>query len=128
MVGFERACALLETALAGDTRREIIERLAQSPQLGPNLLRLRDSMQSHVWKAEGRTIDLQRFVPAYDAATRKEGLHAMHDWDGVADHVNSDMIAVDVLNYIADLRGDNPSQPIVLAIVLDYYFMYILAL
>jgi hypothetical protein len=128
MVSFDRACAILESALEGTTRRDILERLSQSPQLGPNLLRLRDSMQSHVWRAGGRTIDLQRVVPAYDTLTRKEGLHAMHDWDGVADHVNPDMIAVDVLNYVAELRGDQPSQPIVLSILLDYYFMYVLAL
>ena len=105
MVSFERAAALVRTALDGATRRDILEKLTQSPDLGPNLLRLRDSMQSHVWRAGSRTIDLQRFVPAYDGATRKEGLHAMHDWDGIADHVNPDMIAVDVLNYIVSLRG-----------------------
>jgi hypothetical protein len=128
MVSFDRACAILQTALEGSARQDIIDRIAQSPQLRPNLLRLRESMQSHVWKAGTRTIDLQRFVPAYDAVTRKEGLHAMHDWDGIADHVNPDMIAIDVLNYIADIRGEEPSQPLILAILLDYYFMYLLAL
>lgn len=128
MLSFDRACAIIQTALEGTTRQEIVERLSQSSRLGPNLLRLRESMQSHVWRAHSRTIDLQRFVPAYDAATRKEGLHAMHDWDGVADRVNSDMISVDVLNYVAELRGEEPTQPIVLAILVDYYFMYVLAL
>src|SRR4030095_11759406 len=41
---------------------------------------------------------------------------------------NPDMISVDVLNYIADNRGDEPTEPIVLAILLDYYFLYLLAL
>jgi hypothetical protein len=89
---------------------------------------MRESMQSHQWKAANQTIDLQKFVPAYDAVTRQEGLHAMHDWDGVADHVNPDMIAIDVLNYILELRGDEPSNPLILAILLDYYFIYALAL
>jgi len=128
MVSFDRACAILQTALEGTTRQDILDRITQSPELGPNLLRLRDSMRSHVWRAATRTIDLQRFVPSYDAATRKEGLHAMHDWDGIADHVNPDMIAIDVLNYVADLRGEGESQPVILAILLDYYFMYLLAL
>jgi hypothetical protein len=128
MMSFDRACASLHTALSGPARQEILGKVSQSPTLGPNLRRLRDGMQSHLWKTGTRTIDLQRFVPAYDAVTRKEGLHAMHDWDGVADHVNSDMIAVDVLNYILEIRGDDPSEPVVLAILLDYYFMYVLAL
>ena len=34
----------------------------------------------------------------------------MHDWDGIADHVNPDMIAIDVLHYIADIRGAEPSS------------------
>jgi hypothetical protein len=128
MMSFERACAVLRTALEGTTRHDILARLSPSTELGPNLLRLRDSMQSHLWRTGARTIDLQRFVPAYDAATRKEGLHAMHDWDGVADHVNPDMISIDVLDYIVEIRGHEPSDPIVLAILLDYYFMYVLAL
>jgi hypothetical protein len=128
MVSFERACALLQSALEGGARRDILARISSSNQLGPNLMRLRESMKSHVWKPGSQTIDLQKFVPAYDAATRKEGLHAMHDWDGVADHVNPEMIAIDVLDYVADLRGDEPSHAVVLAILLDYYFMYLLAL
>jgi hypothetical protein len=33
-----------------------------------------------------------------------------------------------VLNYIAEIRGSEPSNPVVLSILLDYYFMYLLAL
>lgn len=128
MTTFQRACHLTEQALAGDTRQQILHDVSQSPRLGPNLLRLRERMQSHVWRAGGTTIDLRRMVQEYDARTRGEGLHAMHDWDGVADHVNPDMIAIDVLDYIVDNRGQEPHNPIVLAILLDYYFMYLLAL
>jgi hypothetical protein len=128
MLSFERACSLVEQALTGNTRQQILSHLSTSPDLGKNLLRLRDSMQSHLWRSGERSLDLRRFVQEYDGKTRREGLHAMHDWDGVADHVNPDMIAVDVLNYIAENRGSDPSNPVVLAILLDYYFMYLLAL
>jgi hypothetical protein len=128
MPTFDRACSLIEHALSGGTRKQILANLSRSPDLGHNLLRLRDSMQSHVWRAEGRTIDLRKTVQDYDTRTRREGLHAMHDWDGIADHVNPDMIAIDVLNYIVENRGDGAHDPIVAAILLDYYFMYLLAL
>jgi hypothetical protein len=128
MTTFQRACNLIEQALAGGTRQQILNDVSQSPLLGPNLLRLRERMQSHAWRAGGTSIDLRKTVQQYDTRTRAEGLHAMHDWDGIADHVNPDMIAIDVLNYIADNRGDEPHQPLVLAILLDYYFMYLLAL
>jgi hypothetical protein len=127
-VPFDRACALIEQALGGDTRKRILEEASRSPDLGNNLLRLRESMQSHVWRTGGSTIDLRKTVQDYDARTRREGLHAMHDWDGIADHVNPDMITIDVLNYIVENCGDGPHDPAVAAILLDYYFMYLLAL
>src|SRR5919108_188618 len=128
MTSFDRACSLIEQALAGDTRKQILAGPSRAPYLGTNLFRLRESMQSHVWRTGNSTIDLRKTVQDYDARTRREGLHAMHDWDGIADHVNPDMIAVDVLNYILDIRGDEASDATVLAILLDYYFMYLLAL
>jgi hypothetical protein len=128
MVGFDHACGLIERALAGDTRRHILADLSRFPDLGKNLLRLRDSMRSHIWRAGGSTIDLRKTVQDFDARTRGEGLHAMHDWDGIADHVNADMIAIDVLNYMIENRGEGEHDPIVLAILVDYYFMYLLAL
>lgn len=128
MASFDHACGLIERALAGETRKQMLADLSRSPDLGKNLLRLRDSMRSHIWRAGGTSIDLRKTVQDFDARTRGEGLHAMHDWDGIADHVNADMIAIDVLNYIIENRGDGEHDPIVLAILVDYYFMYLLAL
>jgi hypothetical protein len=125
---FSHACSLLESVLAGPTRREILESVSVAPDLGGNLLRLRDGMATHVWRAGNRTFNLHNVVSALDTRTRREGLHAMHDWDGIADDVNPDMIAIDVLNYIADIRGNESSNRVVLSILLDYYFMYLLAL
>ena len=126
--GFSRACSLIGAALAGTARQEILADLSVGSDLRTNLLRLRDRMRSHVWRTGTAVIDLQKIVSSYDAKTRREGLHAMHDWDGIADHVNPDMIAIDVLDYIADIRGAEPPNLPVLAILLDYYFMYLLAL
>jgi hypothetical protein len=125
-VSFSRACEMIETILAGSGRQDILAAITTSAELGKNLLRLRDGMQRHLWRARTQTFDL-RFISAMDARTRREGLHAMHDWDGIADHVNADMISVDVLNYLIEIRGSEPSDPVVLAILLDYYFMYLLA-
>jgi hypothetical protein len=125
---FSHACSLVQTVLAGTVRQEILAGVTTSSDLGRDLLRLRESMATHVWRTGTRTINLHNAITALDTATRREGLHAMHDWDGIADHVNPDMIAIDVLNYIADIRGGEPSNPAVLSILLDYYFMYVLAL
>ena len=52
----------------------------------------------------------------------------LHDWDGKADHVNDDIIPVDVLDYLTTQRGGEPPDAAALAILLDYYFFHLLAL
>ena len=52
----------------------------------------------------------------------------MNDWDGLADHVNEEIIPVDVLDYLIEKRGADPVDLRVLHILLDYYFIHVLAL
>ena len=67
-------------------------------------------------------------MTTFDGRTRAEGFHILHDWDGVAQHTSPDIIPVDVLHFIAQQRGTEASSEIELAILLDYYFMHLLAL
>ena len=85
-------------------------------------------MRSHVWKAGAGDINLARIAVRYDRQTRQDGFHALHDWDGIADSVNEDIIPVDVLNYLIDKRGAEPIDRTVVAILLDYYFLHLLSL
>jgi hypothetical protein len=125
---FDDACSLLETALKGDTRHQIVADVATSKDFRAALLRLRDSMRANGWKAGGRAISLERAVESYDRLTRQDGFHVLHDWDGIADTVNADTIPVDVLHYLIDKRGAEPPDRTALAILLDYYFFHLLAL
>jgi hypothetical protein len=126
---FDDACALVEQALSGDLRRAIAGELTESPTLGHALLRLRDAMRANVFQAAGHRVALERVVNAYDRATREEGFHVLHDWDGVSDRVNADSIPVDVLDYVGRLRGgETDAQPFVIAALLDYYFVHVLEL
>jgi len=127
-VGFDRACSLVEAALRGPARRTIVAEAAKSADLSQALRRLRDGMRSHQWKAGAHLIRLDRVLTAYDSQTRRDGFHVLHDWDGIADKVNDDSIPVDVLNYLIDQRGAGPADAPVLAILLDYYFLHVLAL
>jgi hypothetical protein len=125
---FEEACALLERALNGEHRRRIVAEVSHTRDLRTALLRLRDSMRSHVWRAGASAINLGKIVKKYDTLTRADGFHVLNDWDGIADQVNEDTIPVDVLHYVVDKRGSGPASPIVLAMLLDYYFMHLLSL
>src|SRR6266566_1913084 len=122
---FARACARIESALTGTARRDILADAGESSDhMKSALRRLRAGMQSNTWDA----IRLDTMVSRYDSQTRKDGFHALHDWDGMADRVNDNTIPVDVLNFLIDQRGEEPCDVRTLAILLDYYFLYLLAL
>jgi hypothetical protein len=126
---FAAACELVESALAGDARHEIVTDLLSAAKTpGRALNRLRDSMRANVWKTASTQISLDRFVSRYDSRTRADGFHAIHDWNGKADEVNPDTIAVDVVNFIIDKRGGQPPDRPLVAMAIDYYFMYLAAL
>ena len=128
MTTFGEACAVVETALTGTFRRDIVADVARATDLRAALLRLRDGMRSHAWKAGTQQINLGRLVKACDTRTRDDGFHVLHDWDGKAETVNEDIIPVDVLHYLIDRRGDEAVDAVALAILLDYYFLHLVAL
>src|SRR5438552_1806352 len=127
-LSFVHACARIESVLIGTARRDILAEAAASNDLKSSLLRLRAGMRSHTWGVPADTIRLDPIISRYDGQTRRDGFHALHDWDGVADRVNDDTIPVDVLNFLIDRRGEEPCDVPALAILLDYYFLYLLAL
>ena len=127
-VSFDGACALIETALQGGARRDILKDVSASNDFTQALRRLRASMRANAWKAFGQKIDLDEAIGKYDRRTRQDGFHVLHDWDGKADHVNADIIPVDVLDYVIAKRGGEPLDATALAILLDYYFLHVLAL
>jgi len=107
---FTAACDLVETALAGGLRRGLAgER---------SFARLREVMCSH---------SLVPFAADFDRRGRSDGFHALHDWDGTADRVSAGTIAVEVLDYVVRLGADASRGPAA-AILIDYYFLHILAL
>jgi len=127
-MSFDTVCDTLEDALAGQFRAEVVRQLSTSATLGTALGRLREAMRADIWSFGDATLTLALAVRDYDRRTRDEGFHALHDWDGVAAHVNPDTIPVDVLDYIAGQRGGDPFDPVAPAILIDYYFMHVLSL
>jgi hypothetical protein len=127
-VAFDAACVSLEALLVGNARPQIVAALSAPGNFGQALFHLRDRMRAHVWQAGPRQIRLHRVVDVYDRRARETGFHLLHDWDGKADRVNEDIIPVDVLNYIAEKRGGDDVDATALAILVDYYFLYVLTL
>ena len=127
-ISFDRACTLVESALAGSAREELVTEVSGEATLGASLERLRDSLRVNTFKTRGYQIHLDKMIRDYDGRTRAEGFHILHDWDGVSQHVNLDIIPIDVLNFMIGQRGADPSDAVVPAILLDYYYMHVLAL
>ena len=103
-MSFASVCDTLEEALGGSFRADVVQQLSSSPTLGAALARLREAMRTDIWSFGDARLTLALAVREYDRQTRSEGFHALHDWDGVAAHVNPETITVDVLDYIAGQR------------------------
>jgi hypothetical protein len=125
---FAGACARVESVLTGDVRRDILAEAAAAKDFRSALLTLRAAMRSNTWTTPAGAVHLDPIVSRYDSQSRRDGFHALHDWDGIADRVNNDTIPVDVLNFLIAQRGGEACDGKALAILLDYYFLYVLAL
>jgi hypothetical protein len=111
-VDFRNACDRLEAVLGGPLREQIVG----ASSLGSLVRAFRaDSFPE---------LSLQELVAALDAKTRADGFHVLHDWDGKRDRLNEETIPEEVARYAAEQRAD----PAARAILLDYYFLYVLAL
>jgi hypothetical protein len=117
MSDFSEACDTVEAAFS--TRQLLVADLARSRPFSKGLARLRE----HV-----RADSVEPVLSAFDHRTRQEGFHVLHDWDGKADRVSDEMIPVDVLDYVARLRGGGQTDARALAILLDYYYFHVLQL
>ena len=127
-IPFEQTCAMLDSALKGAARAAIVDECAGARNLGAALKPLRDAMRANQFRVRGHQIFLDRAVTSYDGRTVAEGFHILHDWDGVNQRTNPDIIPIDVLHFIAEQRGEEPASRVELAILLDYYFMHVLSL
>ena len=127
-IPFNQTCAMLESALKGGARRAIVDEFAGARNLGSALKPLRDAMRANEFRVPGHQIFLDRPIKACDGRTVADGFHILHDWDGVAQRSNPDIIPVDVLHFLGEQRGEEPASRIELAILLDYYFMHVLSL
>ena len=126
-ISFGHACDLVGAALQGTARKEIVAGCS-GKTLGAALAELRDDMRANRFRARGQQLFLDRAITSFDGRTRTEGFHILHDWDGVAQASNPDIIPIDVLTFLAEQRGGDSANPVELAVLLDYYFMHVLAL
>jgi hypothetical protein len=123
---YEAARDLLEGALEGPTRGEIIDHALASGSFTEALKRLRNSIQNHTFETPSGRLLLGGIVQKLDARTQAEGFHVLLEWDGK--RFVDETIPVMMVDYFA--RANKAVRPDrrCLAILLDYYFLYVIAL
>ena len=127
-ITFDGICLLLEKALGGAARQEILADAFRSGNAAKSLARLRAGMRSHRFRSATGQLDLERAIRNFDSRTEKDGFHVLHDWDGKAEVFNKEIIPVEVVSYFMGTPVSGHAGQTPLAVLLDYYFMYILAL
>ncbi len=164
---FDAACDLLEEALEGSYRRDLVDTLCEGADGAQALARLRTAMAAHTFPPVGGAsselpslaggLPLRPLIREWERRTLKEGFQVLKDWDGRAARFGKEIVAVDMLDYYVQAgggAGDAGREPPAakgagsaiagsryasrrgqavplrqgLAILLDNYFLYLLAL
>lgn len=120
-------CDVFEAALRGPTRSEILEQALKAGDFGDAMGHLRENMRRHVFETASVRLEFDRIIGQLDSRTREEGFHVLRAWDHNEHRFSQEDIPVLMLDYAAREEGV-PSERVTLAILLDYYFLHVLAL
>src|SRR5437016_6087978 len=100
-ITYDGACTLLESALDGTTRRDILDAAQSTGGFRAAAARLRAGMQNHTFATSGAPLALDRAVRQLDSRTRAEGFHVLQSWDYRAHRFVQDITPVLMLDRIA---------------------------
>ncbi len=127
-VTFTSACDQVEAILKGAARRDMVAAYSKPPRFQAALTELANSMRANLFLTSSGQVSLERTIWALDKKTREDGFHVLIDWDGKAEKFNEETIPVDVALFLMDMPEPQKSKETVIAILLDYYFFYAIAL
>ena len=122
------ACELLEASLRGSKRRDIVDALLGSGDVDSALRRLRGAMRAHIFKVGSGTLEFEGLVRKLDDRTRQEGFRVLHTWDHTSHRFTKDIVPVLMLDNFTRGLGEGPARRIAIEILLDCYFLHVLAL
>lgn len=124
----DAACEVLETALKGSFRRDVLDGALRSGSFRKALRSLRADMRSHSFQTASHQVVLGDFIRRFDGLTREEGFEVLHTWDHSAHRFCEENAPVLTLDYFANLKSTSRSKRVSLSILLDFYFLHVLIL
>src|SRR5688500_11389939 len=125
--GFDDAARQLEQLLRGPTRRQIVEQALAAKDFAGAVAWLRSAMRSHTFETPPGPVELRGLVKALDSAGRREGFHVLLEWEQAAGRMSREEVPVLMADHFAQADTAR-AEPRSLAILLDFYFLYLLAL
>jgi hypothetical protein len=125
---FSNLCSALETALSGSSREEILDQVQHAGGFTKAVKRLRSGMRAHNFKTAGKPVSLAGMIKPLDARTQEEGFHVLQAWDYTAHRFTRENLPALTLDFWANMGVGVRRERASLAILLDNYFLHILAL
>ena len=122
------ACDVLEVALKGDFRGDLVDDALRSGSCRKAVRLLRSNMRSHSFKTSSHRIALGDFVRKFDGLSREEGFEVLHTWDHGAHVFLEEITPVLMLDHFQKLETTSRSERVSLFILLDFYFLQVLIL
>lgn len=121
-------CDALEVILEGSARKDILDELSRAGSSADRLRRLRSAMSAHAFATGSEVISLGRMVRILDTRTRREGFRVLQSWNHKTHEFTKDIVPVLMLDLYESAEVAAPNERITLEILLDYYFLHLLAL
>ena len=124
----DEACDVLETALRGPVRAQILDEIQRAATFKQALKRLRAGMRSHIFRTAPDKLVFDELARDLDRQTREDGFYVLHAWHHTAHRFTKENTPVLMLDFFARKGVVPPDQRTSLSILLDYYFLHLLAL
>ena len=124
----EEACEILQDVLTGSIRSQILDDVQGSGSFKESFGRLRAGMSANIFNTASGKLSLAKLVQDLDQRTRKDGFHVFHAWHHTEHRFTRENIPVLTLDLFLNTGIVPGNQRASLSILLDYYFLHVLAL
>ena len=123
----ENLCVVLESILQGPARTQILDRALKGDDFEVGVKRLRSSMQTHIFRASADVFSLSQMIEELDKKTRDDGFHVLQAWDFGAHQFSEENVPTLMMDFWMKTAPEVRRERSSLAILLDYYFLHVLA-